>query len=68
MRSDDAASEDDDFGGIDTGHPTQKDAQPACVLWNREGRPLLNAAGKSQRIVSPSVGLNLQDRYEVTVS
>src|SRR5450759_2707366 len=40
MRSDDAAAEDDDFGGIDTGHPAQKDAQAAMCLLQKIGAGL----------------------------
>jgi choline dehydrogenase-like flavoprotein len=38
-----------------------------CVLRGPDGKPLQDGSGHYRRIDLPGVGLNLQDRYEVTV-
>jgi choline dehydrogenase-like flavoprotein len=45
----------------------QQDKHERCTLRGRKGEPLRNEYGAVYRIDSPGVGLNLQDRYEVTV-
>jgi choline dehydrogenase len=41
--------------------------EEACALCNRESTPLRDGDGRARRVHLPGVGLNLQDRYEISV-